>query len=457
MNPTEIYQKKKINLDEFLTKLRPEDYLSTSIAAGQPRTLLAKLSELKNLKSLKLFTGLLAFPYPCLTDPRIEAISGYFGPIERMLNEGGFNISYQPLPFNGFEKWLESFPPRVVMTTLSPMDAEGYFSFGVDAEAAYVPFVKAARDPERLAIAEVNARMPVVRGLPELGDNKVHVDALSALVESDQSLLEVPEAEATEVEKKIAENVVKLLRSGDTLQFGIGAVPDQVARYLAQSELGDFGVHSELVSNGFLTLMESGKISNLRKGLHEGKSLFAFALGSQRLYDFLDERNGNNQGRVLAAPVSYVNDPAVIARHRNMVSVNSGFMVDFSGQVCSEAIGERQYSGVGGQLNFVSGAFFSPGGRSVLCIKSTVTHEGKRYSNVVHAFPPGSIVSTPRHYAQYIVTEYGAVNLFGLTDEERPAALIQIAHPDFREELMEKAKHRDKLFYQSRLSREMPK
>lgn len=457
MNPTEAYAKKKIDLDEFLTKLQPEDYLSTSIAAGQPRTLLAKLSELKNLKSLKLFTGLLAFPYPCLTDPKIEAISGYFGPIERMLNEGGFNISYQPLPFNGFEKWVETFPPRVVMTTLSQMDAEGYLSFGVDAEAAYLPFLKAAKDPQRLAIAEVNARMPVVKGLPELGDNKIHVSELSALIESDQSLLEVPEAEATEVEKKIAENVVKLLRSGDTLQFGIGAIPDQVARFLTQTDLHDFGVHSELISNGFLTLMESGKISNRLKGLHEGKTLFAFALGNQRLYDFLDERNGNNQGRVLAAPVSYVNDPAVIAKHRNMVSINSGFMVDFSGQVCSEAIGERQYSGVGGQLNFVEGAFFSPGGRSVLCIKSTVTHQGKRYSNVVDAFPPGSIVSTPRHYAQYIVTEYGAVNLFGLSDEERPAALIQIAHPDFRDELMEKAKNRDKLYYHSRLSRETSK
>lgn len=457
MNITDTYKTKKLDLDEFLNQLRPEDYLSTSIAAGQPRTLLAKLSELKNLKSLKLFTGLLAFPYPCLTDPRIEAISGYFGPIERMLNDGGFNMSYQPLPFNGFEKWVDTYPPRVVMTTLSPMDAEGFLSFGVDAEAAYIPFLKAARDPKRIAIAEVNAQMPVLRGLPELGDNKIHISELNHLVESDQSLLEVPETEANEVEKKIAEQVVKLLRSGDTLQFGIGAIPDQVARYLAQSELADFGVHSELISNGFLTLMESGKITGRLKGVHEGKTVFAFALGSQRLYDFLDERKGQNQGRILAAPVSYVNDPSLIAKHRNMVSVNSGFMVDFSGQVCSEAIGERQYSGVGGQLNFVEGAFFSPGGRSVLCIKSTVTHEGKRYSNVVDAFPPGSIVSTPRHYAQYIVTEYGAVNLFGLTDEERPEALIGIAHPDFRDELLQKAKDRDRLYYHSRLSRESSK
>ncbi|MFO1462534.1 MAG: acetyl-CoA hydrolase/transferase C-terminal domain-containing protein [bacterium] len=454
MQNSEIYQSKKITLEEFLNRLRPEDYLSTSIAAGQPRTLLQQLSELKNPRALKIFTGLLAFPYPCLTNPAIEAVSGYFGPIERMLNDNGFNMSYQPLPFNGFEKWVETFPPRVVMTTLSPMDEAGYLSFGVDAEAAYVPFLKACRDPDRLAIAEVNARMPVVRGLPELGDNKVHVKELSALVESDMSLLEAPEAEANEVEKKIAEHVVKLLRSGDTLQFGIGAIPDQVARYLTQTELGDFGVHSELISNGFLTLLESGKISNRLKGVHEGKTLFAFALGAQKLYDFLDERKGNNRGSVLAAPVSYVNNPSLIAQHRNMVSINSGFMVDFSGQICSEAIGERQYSGVGGQLNFVEGSFFSPGGRSILCIKSTVTLGDKRFSNVVDAFPPGSIVTTPRHYVQWVVTEYGAVNLFGLTDEERPAALIQIAHPDFRDELMKQARERDRLYYHSRLSRE---
>ncbi|MCE9625654.1 MAG: hypothetical protein K8R69_09440 [Deltaproteobacteria bacterium] len=416
MQNLEIYQKKKIDLQEFLNRLRPEDYLSTSIAAGQPRTLLNQLSELKNIQSLKLFTGLLAFPYPCLTNPKIEAISGYFGPIERMLNDSGFNMSYQPLPFNGFEKWVETFPPRVVMTTLSSMDTDGFLSFGVDAEAAYVPFINAGKDPNRLAIAEVNVKMPIVKGLPELGDNKVHVRDVDALVESDMTLLEAPETEATEAEKKISENVVKLLRSGDTLQFGIGAIPDQVARYLSQTDMGDFGVHSELISNGFLTLMESGKISNTRKGMHEGKTLFAFALGTQKLYDFLDERNGHNAGRVLAAPVSYVNNPAIIAKHRNMVSVNSGFMVDFSGQVCSESIGERQYSGVGGQLNFVEGSFFSPGGRSVLCIKSTVTLQGKVFSNIVDAFPPGAIV-----------------------------------------ELMEKAKTRDRLYYHSRLSREAPK
>ncbi len=446
----ETYNQKKLTHDQFLECLKPEDYLSTSIAAGQPRSLLSKLSEMKNAKAIKLFTGLISAPYPCLIKPEFHTVSGYYGPVERKLNDAGFNLSYQPLPFNGFERWVETFPPRVVMTTLSTMDSAGNLSFGVDAEAVYVPFVKAARDPHRLAIAEVNSTMPLVGGLPELGDNKIHVDDIDYLVESDQGLLELPESEPSEVERKIAENVAKLLRSGDTLQFGIGAIPDEVARILASTDLGDFGIHSELISNGFLTLMESGKITGARKGMHEGKSVFAFALGTRKLYDFLDERKGNNRGRVVAAPVSYVNDPSVIAKHRNMVSVNSGFMIDFSGQVSSEAIGERQYSGVGGQLNFVEGSFFSPGGRSILCVKSTVTHKGKRYSNIVDSLPPGSIVTTPRHYVQHVVTEYGSVNLFGLTDEERPAALASIAHPDYREGLFKLAKKRDKLYYHTR-------
>jgi acyl-CoA hydrolase len=452
MDPQQIYSSKRKSLEEFLQLIQSDDFISTSIAAGQPRNLLNQLNNLQNIEELQIFTGLLAFPYPILSNPKVQTTSGYYGPIERMLNDAGFNVAYQPLPFRGFETFVAEKKPRVVMTTLSLMDAEGYLSFGVDAEAAYYPFCEAARDPQRLAIGEVNTKMPLVRGLPELGDNKIHISDLDFLVETDSGLLEIPPAESTAVEKKIAENVVKLLKSGDTLQFGIGGIPNEVAAILTQTELEDFGVHSELISDGFMTLMESGKISNRRKGLHEGKSLFAFALGSQKLYDYLDERNGHNQGRILAAPVSYVNNPAVIAKHQNMVSINSGFMIDLSGQVCSEAIGERQYSGVGGQFDFVEGAFFSPGGRSILCIKSSVQHDGKHFSNVVNHFPPGSIVSTPRHYVQYVVTEYGSVNLFALTDEERPWALIKIAHPDFRDELTEQAKARDQQNYHSRLS-----
>jgi acyl-CoA hydrolase len=252
------------------------------------------------------------------------------------------------------------------------------------------------------------------------------------------------------VEIGIAQNVADLIQS-HTLQFGIGSPPPEVARILAETRR--IGVHTEMVSDGFVTLMESGKITNTHKGIFDGISPFAFALGSQKLYDWLDERNGKNKGRAVAGPVSYLNDPALIAKNQNMVSVNSAFMVDFSGQICSEAIGEKQYSGVGGQLNFVQGAFHSPGGRSILCLKSSIDLKGKHFSNIVDAFPPGSIVSTPRHYVQWDVTEYGSGNLYGLTDEERPYALIPLAHPEFRDQLTDQAKNRDKTNYKSRLSR----
>ncbi len=452
MDPRTLYSQKKKTLDEFLTLIQSKDRLCCSIAGGQPRALLNHLSNKPDLQELHLFTGLCAFPYPLFAQPNVHVTSGYYGPIERMLNDMGANIAYVPLAFTDFEAYAENFKPRVVMATLSAMNSEGFLSFGINSEASYIPFLKAARDPNQLAIAEVNSQMPWVSGISELGNNQIHISEIDFVVESEQPPLEIPPAEASEVEKKIAEQVASLIQSGDTLQFGIGAIPNVVADLLAWSKLKNFGIHSELISDGFLTLMESGKITNTQKGFQDGKSLFTFALGTKKLYDWLDERNGKNKGRAVAAPVSYVNDPHLIAKNKNMVSINSGFMIDFSGQVCSEAIGEKQYSGVGGQLNFVQGAFHSPGGRSVLCIKSSVEIEGKRYSNIVDSFPPGSIISTPRHYVQWIVTEYGSVNLYGLTDEERPYALIKIAHPDFRDQLLEQAKERDRMNYKSRMS-----
>ncbi len=454
MKNLECYRSKLKTVPEFLRMIRPKDSLSASIAGGQPRTLFNALSDLKEIEELKIFTGLLAFPYPILSNPKVMLTSGYYGPIERMLNEAGMNVSYMPLPFRAFEKYVEEFQPRFVLTTLSSMDEDGYLYFGIDSEAAYRPFVAAARDPKRLAIAEVNAKMPWIRGLPALGDNKIHISELDAVVEATEDPLELPPSEPSEIEKKLAQNVAPLIQSGDTLQFGIGGIPNEVARLLAMSEKGDFGVHTEMISDGFLTLWESGKISNRLKTVNPFQSVFSFALGSQKLYDFLDERNGKNRTRVVAAPVSYVNDPGLIAQHHNMVSINASFMVDLSGQACSEAIGERHYSGVGGQLEFVQGAFHSPGGRSIMCVKSSVTMEGKLFSNIVCHFPLGSIVSTPRHYIQYVVTEYGAVNLFGVPDEERPLKLISVAHPDFRKELLEQAKNRDKVNYHSRLYHE---
>lgn len=409
--------------------------------------LLSALSNRTDWERLEIFTGLLAFPYPVLKDPHVYTTSGYYGPVERFLNEQGAHVDYLPADFIGFEIIEKKRPSRVVATTVSVPDSEGHVTFGTHGAAADVPFRLACRDKDRLGIAEVNPTMPVVYGAPGHGDNKIRLDEIDVYFESDQAQIEVPPSEATDVEKKISDNVLSLIRSGDTLQFGIGGIPNHVATLLAAGPLGDFGVHSELVSDGFLKLVESGKVSNRGKGTFQGQSVFTFALGSQSLYDFLDERKGRNRRQAICLPVSVVNDPHVIAKNRNMTSINSGFMIDFNGQVTSEAIGLKQYSGVGGQLLFVQGAYASEGGRSILCIKSTANVDGKNISNIVPALPPGSIVSTPRHYVQYIVTEYGIADLYGVPDELRAERLIAVAHPDFRAELKAKADEMNRLYY----------
>ncbi len=428
----------KKDISEILKLFRPTDQLAVPLATGQPMTLLNALSQRTDWEDLHIFTGLLIFPYPILMAPHVSVTSGYYGPIERTLNDQEGVIDYLPADFSGFEFFAKKKPFRVVATTLSPPDADGYLTFGTHGAAIYNPFIEACRDPHRIAIAEVNTTMPVVYGHPNYGDNKIHISELNYYFESDQTQVEVPEIVANAVEEKIADHVLSLMTEGATLQFGIGAVPNVVAERLAQGKFSDFGIHSELVSDGFLKLWEAGKISNRQKGIFEGQSVFTFAFGSQKLYDFLDERKGRNKRQAVCLPVTVVNDPHQIAKNKNIISINSGFMIDFAGQVSSEAIGLRQYSGVGGQLSFVQGAYAAPEGKSILCIKSTAMVQGKKVSNILPTLPQGSMVSTPRHYVQFVVTEYGIADLYGVSDEKRPEKLIQIAHPDFRAELQER-------------------
>ncbi len=439
------YRPEKIG--DILTLFKPRDHLSIPLATGQPMALMNALSDRTDWERLEIFTGLLSFPYPILMNPNVYVTSGYYGPIERYLNAQGFHMNYFPSDFTGFEIYALKKPSRVVATTLSPPDADGYLTFGTHAAAIVKPFLAACRNPDQIAIAEINARMPIVYGDPSEDDNKVHLSELTHYFETDQTPAELPKTEPSDVENRIADHVQGLIRSGETLQFGIGAIADQVASHLAAGNLGDFGVHSELISDGFLKMLEAGKISNRHKKNFPGRSVFTFALGSQPLYDFLDERNGKNRRHAIALPVSTVNDPHVIAQNPDVTSINSGFRIDFSGQVCSEAIGLRQYSGVGGQLSFVQGAYASPGGKSLMCLKSTTTVDGRTISNIHATLPVGSLVSTPRHYVQYVVTEYGVANLYGASDEERAERLIAIAHPNFRGELETSLEEMKRIYY----------
>lgn len=439
----------KVTLTEAAALLQPNDGLAVPLATGQPTALLNELGNRTDWKRLELFTGLLSFPYSLLLNPNVFVTSGYYGPIERFLNEKGANMEFLPANFTGFEIYARKKKFRVVAATLSPPDSEGYLTFGTHCGAGYKPFVAASRDPGQITIAEVNKNMPVVYGLPEHGDNKIHQRELNYYFETEQTQLPPPAGEITEVEKKIAENVLGLIPSGATLQFGIGPVPNHIASLLATSPVSDLGIHSELVSDGFLKLLEAGKISNRNKGVFKGQSVFTFAFGNPELYRFLDERNGKNKRQAVCLPVSTVNDPAVIAQNPNIVAINSGLMVDFAGQVCSEAVGLKQYSGVGGQLSFIQGAYEAESGRSVLCIKSTATVNGKLVSNILPTLPLGSLISTPRFYTHFIVTEYGVADLYGVSDEKRAEKLIPLAHPDFRDELREEYEKMKKLYYKN--------
>ncbi|MBX7148001.1 4-hydroxybutyrate CoA-transferase [bacterium] len=426
------------SLKEILSLFKPTDTLAVPLASGQPLALLEALAERSDWEHLEIFCGLLLNPHPILLNPKVFIKSGFYGPIERLMNAQGMHMEYIPLSFTGIEDYAIKTKPRVVAAVLSQPDSEGFCTFGTHGAAVYRPFIEALDDPKRIAIAEINATMPVVYGDSLHGDNKVHISKLKYSYEVNYPQPQMSTFSVSPEDEAIAEHVVKLVEEGDTLQFGIGAIPNLIAEKLAQSSKGNFGIHSELVSDGFLKLCKAGKITNHSKGIFPNRSVFAFAFGSQELYDFLDERNGHNKRSSVCLPVSVVNEPYLMAQNQHMVSINSGLMIDFAGQVCSEAIGLKQYSGVGGQLSFVQGANQARHGKSIICLKSTANLDGKLISNIYPTLPQGSLISTPRHYTQYIVTEYGVANLYGVSDEKRAEKLIAIAHPGFKESLRAK-------------------
>ncbi len=444
---------KQIKIEDIPSLFKPKDTLCFPLATGQPMALLGALSQVESWEDFKIFTGLLSFPFPLFTKPGVHVTSGYYGPLERFLNAQGASMDYLPASFRGIETFALKSKPRVIAATLSPADADGFHTFGTHGAAAYRPFVAACENPDQITIAEINATMPIVYGHKDYGDNKIHQSKLKYFFETSQAQLEPPSAEMSDVENQISKTVADLIPHAATIQFGIGGIPNEVANILAAGQKGDFGIHSELISDGFLKLCQAGKITNSKKGIFDGASVFTFALGQAALYDFLDEQKGKNKRRTICLPVSIVNDPHIIAKNKNFTSINSGFIVDFAGQVCSEAIGLKQYSGVGGQLSFVQGAYECPTGLSIICIKSTATIAGKKISNIVATLPPGSMVSTPRHYTQVIVTEYGSANLYGVPDEKRAEKLIPLAHPDFRDELKNSFEKMKKEFYEPKANK----
>lgn len=317
----------------------------------------------------------------------------------------------------------EMLPVDAALIQVSPPDKHGYVSLGISIDYTY-PAAKKAKK----VIAQVNGQMPRTHG-----DTQLHVSEIDCFVEADHPVLELTVPVIGETEKAIGENCAKLIRDGDTLQMGIGAIPDAVLLFLKDKK--DLGIHSEMVSDGVVELIESGVITNARKTLHPGKTVATFLMGTKRLYDYADD----NQSIALF-PVDYVNDPRVIGKNDNLVSINSCVQVDLMGQVASESVGLTQISGIGGQVDFVRGAKLSKGGRSIIAIASTAA-KGK-ISKIVPVLDEGAAVTTSRTDVDYIVTEYGIAHLRGKTLRARARALIEIAHPAFRPELIREFERR---------------
>ena len=326
-------------------------------------------------------------------------------------------VDFTPVYFSEIPSLLrEDLRPNVTLLQCSPPDAHGYVSLGVS-----VDYTKPAAETSDLVIAQVNQNMPRT-----LGDSFLHVTQIGCLVEADTPVIELAPPKIGDVERAIGENVASLVRDGDTLQLGIGAIPDAVLLFL--KEKNDLGIHTEMFSDGVVELVEAGVITNKAKTLHRGQSVATFLMGTRRLYDYV-----NNNPAVAMYPVDYVNDPYVIGQNDNLVSINSCVQVDIMGQVVSTSAGLRQISGVGGQVDFVRGANLSKGGRAIMAMPST-TGKGK-ISKIVPFLDQGSAVTTTRNEVNYVITEYGIAKLKGKSLRQRAEALIRIAHPDFRDEL----------------------
>ncbi|HMD46773.1 MAG TPA: acetyl-CoA hydrolase/transferase C-terminal domain-containing protein [Acidimicrobiales bacterium] len=409
--------------------LRPADSIGLGLGPANPDGFLTALGGRDDWDGLVIGGALLLGYYTVLTQPGVHYRSGFFGPAERLLAAEGHHIELVPGGFRQFGPILARFAPRVMAVQGAPPE-NGRVNLSLHFGGTRNELLAAGADPDRLLVVEVNPKLPRTSSYPPEFDNTLPLELIDVLVEADGDPFALPEVAATETDVAIAENALAFVAEGATLQTGIGGVPNIVASQLAARPGGRYGVHSEMMTDGLMHLHQAGKVSNDAKGLFDGVSVTTFALGSPELYRWLDANP-----EVAFLPVDVVNDPSVIARNHNFVSLNGAIMVDLYGQVVADAVSGRQVSGVGGHEDFVAGAELHLDAHSLICMPSTVETGGSVTSRIVPFLPEGSIVSTPRHHTSVVVTEFGSADLAGLTVRERGRALIDVAHPDFRDEL----------------------
>jgi butyryl-CoA:acetate CoA-transferase len=354
------------------------------------------------------------------------------GGYERKLIARGCSF-YAPIRYSELPRYYRDLacPDDVAMFQVSPMDSHGYFNFGPSAS-----HMNAACERAKYIIVEVNENMPRCLGGTECG---IHISKVNAIVEGENPPIGELGAggPATEVDKKVAELIVDQIPNGACLQLGIGGMPNAVGSLIAESDLKDLGVHTEMYVDAFVDIAKAGKITGAHKSIDRFRQAYAFGAGTKKMYDYMDDNP-----ELMSAPVDYTNDIRSISALDNFISINNCVDLDLYGQISSESSGTKQISGAGGQLDFVLGAYLSKGGKSFICCSSTFTDkQGQLHSRIRPTLANGSIVTDTRPNTHYVVTEYGMVNLKGLSGWQRAEAIISIAHPDFRDELIKEAEN----------------
>lgn len=352
----------------------------------------------------------------------------HFSGYDRKKSEQGM-MSYIPFNFGeGPGIYREYLKTDVLVLKTSQMDQHGYFNFGISNT-----FARACCDIAKKIVIEVSDAVPTCYG----NQNSVHISDVDAVFQGDNApLFELPSAPISDIDRKVADYIVPLIEDRSCLQIGIGGMPNAVCTALANSDIKDLGIHTEMFVDGMVDLVEKGKVTGEYKQSYPGEIVYTFALGSKRMYDFI-----NKNEMCVSIPVDETNLPDKIAANDNVVSINNCLQIDLSGQVASESSAYRQISGTGGQLQFVRGAVASKGGKSFMCLSSRfVDKEGTPHSRIVPGLDEGTVVTTPRTDTMYVVTEFGIVNLKGKSISQRALALISIAHPDDREGLLQQAR-----------------
>lgn len=431
MNVLKAYQERVTTAEEAVKVIKSGDRVFLTGNVSVPQKLLAALVEyapkLKNVEVCQALTvGAADYVGPAM-EGHLRVNSMFISAnIRKAVQEG--RADFTPVLLSEFPLLFKNgiLPVDVAVIHVSRPDEHGFCSLGVE-----VGLTKSAAESAKIIIAEVNDKMPRT-----LGDSFIHVSRLTHIVPVNYDIPELAMADEgnAEIVEKIAGYVAGLIPDGATMQLGIGGIPDAVLKYLFDKK--DLGIHTELFSDGVIDLVNAGVLTNARKTLHPGKILAGFILGTKRLYEWVDDNPLIELHRT-----EYVNDPFVIAQNERMVAVNSAIEVDLTGQVCADSIGPKLYSGVGGQLDFIYGASRSKGGVPIIALPSTaIMKDGTPISKITAMLKPGAGVVTSRNHVRFVVTEYGVADLYGKTIRQRAQALINVAHPQFHDELTKQAK-----------------